>query len=79
MTIKKSRETGDWVLSCNSCKTREVFAPSTAFHRIIRWIAEQGWKARNLFDRWRHYCPKCDRALREYRLDKVVDRERLHA
>lgn len=79
MTIKRDSITRDWVLTCNSCKVQESFPGSTAFVALVRWIQKQGWKAQQLFDRWRHHCPKCADALRCQQLDQRVDRERLHA
>jgi hypothetical protein len=79
MTIKRDPATRDWVLTCDSCKADERFPSSTAFAAIVRWINKQCWKARQLYERWRHYCPTCEDALRCHKLDQRVDRDRLHA
>jgi len=79
MTIRRDRKTKDWVLWCNKCLGRESFPGSTFFHGIVRWVKANGWQYREFGGAWEHTCPKCDRARVAAKLDRIVDRDRLHA
>lgn len=78
MTIERDRKTKDMVLTCNTCRGEERFAPSTHFVSLVRWVKAQGWRAFQSYERWRHECAGCIDRQKQARLN-AVDRERLHA
>jgi len=74
MLSRKAR-TRNWILRCNRCGHETGFDKDVAFHRVIAWLKHFGWRVTNVAGAWEHTC----RACIEARLDRLVDRERLHA
>ena len=78
MTIKRGAF-ADWRVTCNSCESVEVYPNSISFTSLTVTLQKLKWKAYKLYEVWRHRCPSCEATKAAAKLERVVDRERLHA